>query len=121
MPSVKIAFNYLDNGDLGFKVLENQAHLNGLCNDVPYIFKRSEIEKEIRTSDPHNLYLRSKIRAEDYEIRFKNADDLDNFLKLFPEAIHDEWKTINYYILPYPRQTSPAIHRTIHDASSDSQ
>lgn len=96
-----MTYDYLDNGDMGFKLLDNKNYSdpNERLYHLPYLFKRSEIENAIRTRPPQNLYLRSTIRKEDYEIKFSNAENLRTFLKLFPNKVYDDRKTRGYFFM----------------------
>lgn len=104
--SVKIAYDqpyqYFGTDDIGFKLLENgdYSNLNERFNQVPYIFKRSEIQYEIKTTPPQTLYLRNNVLEEDYEIKFKSTENMDTFLEFFPERKYDERITSRYYVLP---------------------
>lgn len=101
-----MSYDHLDNGDIGFKVLENENHPSPderLC-ELPYLFRRSEIVKEVRTTLSHTLYLRNKKRREDYMIKFRSTADLATFLKLFPKRAYNDRKTAEYYIMPHPEQ-----------------
>lgn len=100
---VIVAHEYLNNDDIGFKLLDNENHLDldERLEKLPYIFKRSEIANEIRTSPPNTLYLRNITRAEDYEIMFQTIRNLNTFLELFPQSTYDECATKDYYFIPY--------------------
>lgn len=94
-------YDYLDDDDIGIKLLDNgdYPHLDEHLYQLPYIFKRSEIEPEIRTTLPQTLFLRNKLRKQDYMIQFKKTDNLGTFLKLFPHRIYDDRKTAGYYFM----------------------
>lgn len=95
-------YEYLNNNDIGFRLIDNKSHPNpnSRLNQLPYVFKRSEIENAMRVSPLQILYLRNKTRAQDYEIMFKSTENLIRFLKLFPKAINDDSKTADYYSMP---------------------
>lgn len=101
--SVILAYEYLDDDDLGIKLLgtDNYPKLDKEFDGFPLIFKRSEIENTIKTKHPQTLYLRNKARTEDYMIKFGSTKNLGDFLKLFPDRVYDEQKTVGYYFIPY--------------------
>lgn len=98
-----MTYEYLNDNDLGFKILDNGNHPDQMerLNQLPYIFKRSDIEKAMKARPPQTLYLRSTKRKEDYEMKFLSTENLRSFLELFPERINDESRTVNYYFMPY--------------------
>lgn len=99
-----MAYEHLDNGDVGFKFLDNTnfADFNMRLNRLPYVFKRSDIANVIRTAPPHIVYLRNKTYARDYEIMFRSVDNLSTFLGCFPDREYDESQTKNYYFISQP-------------------
>lgn len=96
---------FVDEDDIGFKLLDNGDYENPdeHVNRLPYLFKRSEIKDEIRTTLPHTLYLRNKFRIRDYRIQFKSTENLSIFLEFFPERIFDDRETADYYFIQCPR------------------
>lgn len=99
---VIIAYDHFDNGDIGFKLLDNEQFTNEYerLAHLPYIFMRSEIRNEMKTRPPQTLYIRNHKRFEDYEIRFRSIENLTSFLGLFPGKVFDENKTASYYFIP---------------------
>ena len=79
-----MAYDKLDNDDIGFKLLDGEdlnVDLNERLEQLPYLFKRSEIANEIKKTKTHSqtLYLRNKTRMRDYEISFFRPDDMNAF------------------------------------------
>lgn len=96
---VIIAYFHLSDKDMGFKILENEndPDLNARLSELPFIFKRSEMNTAMRTKPPLTLYMRNIKRSEDYEIVFSSLDNMTEFRKLFPGATYNEHYTIGYY------------------------
>ena len=85
-----IAHEEFDNGDMGFKLIEKENYTNERerLNQVPYVFKRSDIAKRIAASPPRTLYLTNENRKENYQIALKDAENLGYFMKLFPKDLY---------------------------------
>lgn len=96
-----INYDNLGENDIGFKVLDNGNYSNyqERLRQLPYIFKRSEMQTRIRTSFPQTLYLRNKIRLQDYMIEFEKEVDLRTFLNFFPDRKYDDSLTASYYFI----------------------
>lgn len=93
----KIAFDDLDDGDVGFKILVKNSRLH----EKPYLFKRSEMDNALWLSPPDRLYLRNNFSSEDYFIHFLNEDNTNSFRDLFPNATYNQPQTADYYFIPW--------------------
>lgn len=98
---IVMAYDHLDNGDLGFKYLDNGNYPNPTerLSQMPYIFRRTEIQNAVRIMPEQILYLRNITRSKDYELMFYSKDDLNTFLRLFPKCFHSEERTRGYYTM----------------------
>lgn len=105
MRPVIINYDYLANGDIAFKLLDNGDYSDPEVRllHLPYLFMRSEIRSEIRRTPTHTLFLRNNVRAQDYMINFQNAKNLSTFLTLFPGSTYNDYLTVGYYfMMSYP-------------------
>lgn len=92
-----------NDNDVGFRILENEdtqnPDLEAFLKDMPYLFQLSEIDDVIGQARPDKLFLRNKIRMEDYFLHFYSEENMNEFLKLFPNAKYDESKSRDYYFI----------------------
>lgn len=104
-----MAYERMEDGDIGFKVIDNGNYpdMDEHILNAPYLFKRSDMKREIKTTVPQTLYLRNLTTLEDYRIRFFSPKDLGTVLELFPQRVYDKFKTENYYYVPSTRENRP--------------
>lgn len=116
---------------MGFKLLDNEEYTNEYqrLSELPYVFMRSDLRKEIMTSPPdtskndemmtqtgppNTLYLRNRTLNKDHMIQFKSPENLGKFLELLPGSIYDESVTQAYYYVP---KRHDSVRASSHDAS----
>lgn len=89
----------LNGNDMGFKILDNKNYPdhNARLSELPFIFKRSEIDNALKTVPPLTLYLRNNTRTEDYIIVFSSPEDLTEFKDFFPDVTYNQPVTDDYY------------------------
>lgn len=102
---VIISYDLLEHeDDIGFKLLDNDNHWNVYVrlNQLPHLFKRSEIQSAYKITPPQILYFRNNVRSQDYKISFKSIESLDTFLNFFPARRYLDGTRImeSYYFIP---------------------